>query len=858
MLKFRKIASVLASAVMVSSTVALAAAANYPAPFVKNGAADVAVVYGSSAAVTDLVAVADVQRHLSEQLASQTATSGSSTSASATGGDSVNLGNVGSQKIRYGDNINTGITSLSTSEMSNVLADGKVIDLQGTEYSYTQTIKPGAIAPSFANSGGDITDPALILQVGTTATAPLYNYILSLNKNLNVSDSTNVQGQKIKLLGVDYIIGASSTNTTLYLYGAGEAVTLAGGETKTVSVAGQEHTVDLVSTSSTTSAKLTVDGVSKTVTKGSSYSYAGGLNVYVKDITHPAYAGDVRNADLIIGANSLTIANGASVKSGADSTTIKGTTGNVTASGDGLISGFTIGVALPKSQTDHIAAGESYTDPVFGGLKVQFAGGVPDLNASSRAVVKVDTDNNQYAYVTFNSARSGDKGSQKIAYVYDNATASTSVSPLLAHQTVSTNGKGLIHVLEGESAQISDWIIINQGDAGTILELSDISIDTATTGTVTFDDVITGESQKITLTNSSGTYTKSGVNFFGGTGYTIRANPAGTTANITWSTAGTRTLFPRIKLKDGGWIALLQSTSVNNGSTIIFPDGLTTIATTGTLLQGNTTVASTTVNGIAWGLLGTEASDTITIRNITKNGAECNLTQGPAVLFLEPKKWNDASFGDYVCVPLSTAGSTEIAIGTPALNGTNSGFVTYNSDTYKSTAVDKYGSFVTNEQRTNENGVTTISYPSNQMYFDVLFTSDTATVTPGSSSSGTVKALGNVLYKDTESSSVSSNNLVVVGGSCINTVAASLLGSASPLCGADFTAKTGVASGQFLIQTFSRTGGKVATLVAGYNAGDTTNAAKYLTTQSVDTTVGKKYKGTTATTAEVVTETSTA
>ncbi len=82
-----------------------------------------------------------------------------------------------------------------------------------------------------------------------------------------------------------------------------------------------------------------------------------------------------------------------------------------------------------------------------------------------------------------------------------------------------------------------------------------------------------------------------------------------------------------------------------------------------------------------------------------------------------------------------------------------------------------------------------------------------------------------------------------------------MLGGA--LCGSAFEAKTGVGNGQFLIQTFSRTGGKVATLVAGYNAADTTNAGKYLTTQTVDTTVGKKYKGTSATQATLVTETTT-
>ena len=106
--------------------------------------------------------------------------------------------------------------------------------------------------------------------------------------------------------------------------------------------------------------------------------------------------------------------------------------------------------------------------------------------------------------------------------------------------------------------------------------------------------------------------------------------------------------------------------------------------------------------------------------------------------------------------------------------------------------------------------------------------------------------------KDTEISSAAGKSIVVVGGSCVNSVAASLLGSSSPLCGDDWMAQTDVGAGQFLIQTFDRAGGKVATLVAGYNAADTTNAATYLTTQTVDTSVGKKYIGTTATSASLV------
>jgi len=862
MFNFRKIASVASSGLMIGATVALAAAANYPAPFVQNGNADVAVVYGASAQSGDLVATIDINSNLQAALSSQAGTTGTTTTTS--GGDSVNLG-TSSRRLYYSDSVNAARSSLSSSELPNVLADGNFVDLSGTQYKYTQSINLGDTVTTFGTSGGDLKDPVLYLDIGTTSSDPLFNYTLSFNKNLNVSDSTNVQGQKLKILGVDYVIGANSNNQTLYLYGAGQSVVMNGGDApKTITIGSDTHTVELVSTSSATSAKIIFDGVSKTVTKGSSYAFAGDINIYVKDITHPAFQGDIRNIELILGANTLQLTNGATVKIGADANSLTGTLVTINGQPGQQISGFTVSAARNRSQIDHLAIGDSWQDPVFGGFKVQFAAANPNLNDSSRATIKLRTDNNQYAYATFNSARSGTSGAKEITYVYDNNTAATAVAPLLAHQTITSNNRGNILVQEGANAQLNDWIVVNQGDAGTILEVTDLTVNSATEGKATFQDAITGESQTITLTNSTG-YSKSGVNFFGGNGYTIRMNQAGTTVNVTWN-SGATAVFPRIKLKDGGWLAFLTSTGVSNATSLILPDGLTTIATSGSAFgTANVTNSrvSMLVNGINWTGVSdgiTSTTPTITIDAITNAGgaSACNFStaKGPAVLFVEPKKWDDGSYGNFICTPLTTTGSTEIAIADPAFNGTSSGFVTLTSDSYAKQAVDKYGSFVQKEDRTNENGVVTIWYPGSQMYFDVLFTAPSTTVVGGGSSGG-VSSLGSVTVKDSDVSQVSSKNMIVVGGSCVNTVAASLLGSTRPLCGADFTSATTVGAGQFLIQSFTSpfSPNKVAVLVAGYNQDDTTNAVKYLTTQQVDTMVGKKYVGTSATSAQLVTTT---
>ncbi len=108
-----------------------------------------------------------------------------------------------------------------------------------------------------------------------------------------------------------------------------------------------------------------------------------------------------------------------------------------------------------------------------------------------------------------------------------------------------------------------------------------------------------------------------------------------------------------------------------------------------------------------------------------------------------------------------------------------------------------------------------------------------------------------MVVKDTEVSSVATKNLIVVGGSCINSAAADLVGGTH--CGAAWTTATGVGSGQFMIKSYassSLTSG-IALLVAGYAKEDTTNAATFLRTKAnLDTSA--EYKGTSSTTATLV------
>ena len=146
----------------------------------------------------------------------------------------------------------------------------------------------------------------------------------------------------------------------------------------------------------------------------------------------------------------------------------------------------------------------------------------------------------------------------------------------------------------------------------------------------------------------------------------------------------------------------------------------------------------------------------------------------------------------------------------------------------------KYGTYVKQSGDTDKQ--VEFFYPENAMSLGVYLGESSSSITPDTG--------GQIMrIKDNEVSSASDKHLIVVGGSCVNTVAAKILGSDSPLCGEAFTAVTNVAEGGYIVKVVESpyNAVKVAMLVAGYEAADTTAAAKRaMVIDGVDTTVGSE------------------
>lgn len=222
------------------------------------------------------------------------------------------------------------------------------------------------------------------------------------------------------------------------------------------------------------------------------------------------------------------------------------------------------------------------------------------------------------------------------------------------------------------------------------------------------------------------------------------------------------------------------------------------------------------------------------------------LANGNAMLYFENPDNNDIAVNVSGTAIAQAAGSFTKLGATLAADDVNDVVVSTKdvSSIDEGEIMDTYGIIVskgTDPESEIDKDKLTISVPDEQVYGIV-------SVTAGGEATDGGEA-GALIVKDSETSSISGKNLIVVGGSAINSVAADLLGGV--YSEAAFTAQTGVDAGKFLIQSFNRNG-KTALLVAGYNAADTEKASTYLLNNAVDTTVGKKYIGTSSTEATLV------
>src|SRR3989344_3814247 len=260
MFNFKKIASVLTSAVMLSSTMGFAMAASYPAPFVVSGLADGAVVYGSNAAISDVTAAIDVQQKLGAL-----STSGSASSSASIVGEAAPLFS-GGTKLYINDTLSTVKTVITKSDLPTVLADGSFSG--NVDATITQTIDIGSNPRiTFAKQPTSSDDPLYALTTSTTQRNYIFNLTATFNKAVNLSHADS-EGETISLFGQTFTIASATDDDTLVLLNSAEKLSLnSDNPTGDVVIAGETYTIELVSASDTAATIAVTDSSGTTESK---------------------------------------------------------------------------------------------------------------------------------------------------------------------------------------------------------------------------------------------------------------------------------------------------------------------------------------------------------------------------------------------------------------------------------------------------------------------------------------------------------------------------------------------------------------------------------------------------------------
>lgn len=892
---FKQIFALGTSVLLVGMTMGMVGAANYPNPFVVGGAANVAVVYGTGAdvSVLDSIEAGRIETNLAGFVTGTTGT------ATGTGGDFKSMAS-GSDLLYLNDELGENLQTLTSTELGVVLADATFVDDGGTNYNYEQTIAIGSSSDynkfEFGNSDNDFDDPMLMLDLEESTGREIYNLTVTFSKAVNFT-SANSEGEEIEFFGKTFTIGTATDDNTLVLLGGSDSTRINVGETATMTVDGTPYTVSLDGLSSDTATKagITVNGVYKSLTEGQTKVFVMSdgteISVYAKTVFRTGDAG-TGYVQVELGSDKLTLEHGTNAQVGADNDDIDGTRIFMTPS-DGTemqaLTKMVISVVAEDNDLNHVLVGDSFVDPLFGTVEIQFKEVVngPEFTGEE------DTG----AGRTMFELKSG--GDRELEIVLTDKNGYTKTVPFTYQDELRDSNSDTIKVVEGHAMVQDDYFILNSGNYEHFMQVTKISLDfdDVADDDITFKDIITSTQYTIvdknmgignttTVTINSQVYTITSIN-------TTAINVTSSDFSLVDDADGYVAVFPYIELVSGEdypRVALTDDialghtvTPVANGTAIkgaiyelptgsiqfrITDDNVNESSATGVEYYVDQTGSWTNITtlhaqaadelSIAVGegvynfvfavtdALYSELTVTIGVDSALSVDATDNddAQDSPGILFVENKDKSDGEVRNVIFINTTDDGTAyseyqSVAFTSTALTG-------YDTQAWDETKLTGYltnwGTYVLRDQTDSNQYVMRFTYPDEQMYANVYFAEVGASISVTAGG-----GLGDVLVTDSEVSSVSSKNLIVVGGSCINSVAANLVGGA--FCGAGWTDETEVGSGQFLIQSFgdAYATGKIALLVAGYDVADTVNAATFLRTQTVDTTAGNKYIGTTGT-----------
>jgi len=758
-INFRKISAIAVSALMTGMTLGVAAAANYPAPFVSGGVANVAVVYGTGTGVSSLdqVQAGNIQTSLGTFVEGGAVT--------VTGGEDFLL-DKDSDHFSLGEALNGVYTDLDDENM-DFLADGTYNEGDVDE-DYTQTITLGTKTLSlFTDTDYNSDEPTLGFRWDNNNN--ILDYDIEFDDGVPFED---LEDTDFPLMGKEfYVLDVTlTTNNTITLLDSAEKTILTEGEE--VTVGDKTVSIEFIDEDEV---KFNVDG--EVTDKLEDHEYEeldDGSYIVANEVMYNAKEVGISKVEFSLGQGKITLKDGEDVE--VNDEDVDGLV--VTFTNDGATALSNLNFAWNSDDETYLTEEDAITMPIFETIKLVFGGlTFPDdpetISLENGDTMTLNMGNYDLPLFWFDASThvtgAGYLGEEDYRLV-------TAIGNLAANYTTGNQNTS---ALSGGMDLIEDYrFLVTSLDT----DLSDIdtlyyevtSIDWDGTDMVVELEDLIGDND-ITLDDLTDTSDQGDV-----TVSILQAND-------------TR-----------AYIKFAAATGTINYNTAVSDKGLE-----------------------------------ITLPAKAATGTN-NFVTGVALTFTEADKDGDLGQGMPFTATVKNTTNEELHVSTYNVTLEEDA-----NDVYVGYVISDLASKIDADQTADEYDFE-ITYFGEEVTADVQVNGGISTTTTGEST------LGNVLVKDTEVSSVATKNLIVVGGSCINSAAAALVGGAK--CGAAWTTATGVGTGQFLIKGYATSSitSKLALLVAGYDAADTVKATTYLTNKVVDTS--KAYKGTTSTELAVVIE----
>ena len=841
---FRKISAIATSAVMLLSTAGIAAAAQYPAPFVTGSGADVAVIVGTGSGVSQLDAFE--AGFIQADLQSRMGSTGGGTTTSCAGGDCY-LIEQASTKVNIGDQLlDIKTSSIDDTELPNVLAELDYISGDGKTYGYTQKIELDIL--NFTAFGDrDYKDEKPSIGIHIDKNNRVLNYTVSWKKQPQSDTTTagkleDLEDSEIIMLGKSYTIlnaynaSVNSNQAKLELMGGAyigsvgvpsEACTTQGiAPLSEPTLADSKYAIRVESITSSTESKLCVaiDGGEEkcyaNMNEGETRDLLKGVQLGIRDITYYSKTGYCDSVEYSLGAEKLTLQDGQTLELNDED--VDGITVNMTQTPSGSKQQLGNIIFTWQAKEEHFAADDSaITIPALGGLKFATAG----FYTPATEMIKV-TDDGTDAMILDVPLKSG---LASVPLLFGNDSTWEYLGSDKTKKLQTTNNSVIIfNVTNNDEYFVASWNSTTDAESH-LLSVVGVTKKTGINYTTIKRVGYKDSSLNVNVCEdvASGSDCKVGNIIL----TTSAADPDDDTVTLT--------------INDGGSFERVYSAE---GLTFYLP-----VAFNGTTADE--------LGNVAWNAINLSVEGGAAL---TGSGEGLNATSWELVAVEEDKDGNLGAGTKQINFTLGWSGSRTRVSQIRTWLWASDGAAANDPDLETESGSDIFVDWMLSDLATkviynkpsgsDAQHNAELEYHGGESYGLVYLAAEGADISATSTAALPAGNIGKIVVEDSKVSSVASKNLIVVGGSCINSAAAKLVGEAA--CGAKFTEKTGIGAGQAIIKSYADAyaTGKIALLVAGYNVADTQMASTFLQTQPVTTDAGTGVKVTSVTTSVPLTQ----